>query len=116
MAGRPLIVCAVLAAALALPAAAAARPFEGTVGPGFTITLKKANGTKLRHTTPGTHRFAISDLSGFHNFHLRGPGVSRKTGIAFVGNRTWTVTLAVGTYKFRCDAHPTTMHGKFTVS
>jgi plastocyanin len=116
MAGRLLVLCVVLAAALALPAVAAARPFQGTVGPGLTITLKKANGTKLRHTTPGVHRFAISDLSGLHNFHLRGPAVNKKTGIAFVGKRSWTLTLAVGTYKFRCDAHPTTMHGRFTVS
>jgi plastocyanin len=116
MAGRALVLVVVLVAALAAPALAGARPFEGTVGPGTTITLKKANGTKLRHTTPGVHRFNISDLSGFHNFHLRGPGVGKKTGIAFVGSRTWKVTLLTGTYKFRCDAHPTTMRGSFTVS
>jgi hypothetical protein len=33
--------------------------------------------------------------------------VSKKTGIDFTGSRTWKVTLSVGTYKFRCDAHPT---------
>lgn len=116
MAGRLLVLSVVLALALAVPALAFARPFAGTVGPGTTITLKKANGKRLRHASPGRHRFRISDLSGFHNFHLRGPGVGRKTGIAFVGTRTWKVTLQVGTYRFRCDAHPTTMRGRFTVS
>jgi hypothetical protein len=116
MAGRSLALVSAVLVALALPAAAFARPFEGTVGPGFTITLKRANGTTLRHTSPGLHRFAISDRSGFHNFHLRGPGVNKKTAIDFVGSRTWRLDLSVGTYRFHCDAHPTTMHGKFTVS
>ena len=43
-------------------------------------------------------------------------GVALISGIAFVGSRTWKVTLSVGTYKFRCDAHPTTMRGSFDVS
>jgi hypothetical protein len=116
MAGRSVVLVLALSAALALPAAAWARPFEGTVGPSATISLKRPNGTKLKHASPGTHRFAISDRSGFHNFHLFGPGVSRKTGIAFTGSRTWRLTLKVGTYKFRCDAHPTTMRGSFSVS
>jgi len=40
--------------------------------------LKRADGTNLRHASPGEHRFAISDQSSFHNFHLLGPGVSKK--------------------------------------
>jgi hypothetical protein len=116
MAGRPFALCLVIAAALALPAVAAARPFYGTVGPGTSITLKRANGTTVKHASPGTRKFVISDQSSFHNFHLFGPGVGKKTGIDFVGSRTWKVTLGVGTYKFRCDAHPTTMRGSFNVS
>jgi hypothetical protein len=116
MAGRSVVLVLALAIALALPTVAWARPFEGTVGPSATISLKRANGTKLKHASPGTHRFAISDRSGFHNFHLFGPGVSKKTGIAFTGSRTWKLTLKVGAYKYRCDVHPTTMHGRFGVS
>ena len=116
MARRPLVLCTVLAVALAVPAAAFARPFEGTVGPTATITLKRANGTNLTHASAGVHKFVISDLSSFHNFHLLGPGVSKKTGIDFTGSRTWKLNLSVGTYKYRCDAHPTTMRGQFTVS
>jgi plastocyanin len=106
----------VVLGALVLPAAAFARPFQGTVGPGASIRLKRANGTNLRHTTPGRHRFSISDLSGLHNFHLVGPGLNKKTGIAFTGSRFWKVKLSAGTYKFHCDAHPTTMRGSFSVS
>ena len=116
MAGRSVLVSLVVAAALAVPAVAAARPFQGAVGPGATISLKRANGSALKHASPGEHRFAISDQSSFHNFHLLGPGVSKKTGIAFIGSRTWKLTLQVGTYRFRCDAHPKTMRGSFTVS
>jgi plastocyanin len=116
MAGRPLILSLVLAAALAAPAVAAARPFYGTVGPGTTITLKRASGTNVKQASPGLRKFVISDRSSFHNFHLLGPGVSKKTGIDFTGSRTWKVTLQVGTYKYRCDAHPTTMRGSFNVS
>jgi hypothetical protein len=116
MAGRALLVALVGALALAAPSVAAAKPFQGVVGPGSTITLKRADGSTLKHARPGEKRFAISDQSSFHNFHLLGPGVNRKTAIDFVGSRTWTVTLSVGTYKFRCDAHPKTMHGSFNVS
>ena len=116
MAGRPLLLGLVLGAALAAPAVAAARPFYGTVAAPSTITLKKASGTEVTHASPGSHKFVISDESSFHNFHLLGPGVSKKTGIAFAGNRTWKLTLQIGTYKFRCDAHPKTMHGGFDVS
>lgn len=116
MAGRSLVLSLVLAAALAVPALAAARPFEGNVGPGSTISLKRANGSTLTHASPGQRRFHITDQASSHNFHLLGPGVSKKTGIAFIGSRTWRLTLQVGTYKFRCDAHPKTMRGSFTVS
>jgi plastocyanin len=116
MAGRPLLLGLALGAALAVPAVAAARPYEGNVGPGSTITLKRANGSALTHASPGQRRFHITDQAFSHNFHLLGPGVSKKTGISFIGTRTWKLTLQVGTYKFRCDAHPKTMRGSFNVS
>jgi hypothetical protein len=39
MGGRSVLVTLVIAAALAVPAVAAARPFYATVGPGSTIKL-----------------------------------------------------------------------------
>jgi hypothetical protein len=116
MAGHLLVVSVALLSALAVPAIAAAKPLEGTVGPGATITLKHANGSPVRHAHPGPRAFVIDDLSTVHDFHLYGPGVARKTGIAFTGERRWRVALRVGTYRFRCDAHPRTMHGHFAVS
>lgn len=116
MAGRPLVLSLVIAAALAVPAVAAARPFYGTVAAPSTITLKRADGSNVKHASPGSRKFVISDQSAFHNFHLVGPGVNKKTGVDVVVNRTWRVTLSAGTYKFRCDAHPTTMRGSFNVS
>jgi len=41
--------------------------------------------------------------------------VNKKTGVAFKGSVTWTVTLAAGTYSFRSDAHPK-LHGTLKVS
>ena len=86
-----------------------------TVGPEFTITLDDAQGNPVTKLDTGTYEIQVKDLSGFHNFHLRGPGVDETTGIAATGDATWTVTFTDGTYTFLCDAHPTSMRGTFTV-
>lgn len=108
---------AALLAVLVLPSTAAALPrFFGRVGPGFTITLKRANGTVVRHASAGSKTFIIRDRSSAHNFHLVGPGVDRHTGVAFVGRRRWSpVTLSPGTYTYLCDVHPDTMRKTFRV-
>jgi hypothetical protein len=49
------------------------------------------------------------------NFHLLGPGVERATEIGTTSDPTWTVDLQNGIYTYRCDAHPSTMVGQFTV-
>jgi plastocyanin len=111
-----LAVLAVLAfVALSAPAAAMARTFYGTVGPTMTITLKRANGKVVQRIGHGTHTFVIRDRSSMHNFHLLGPGVDKKTRVAFTGRRTWTLTLSAGTYRYRCDPHRMMMRGRFTV-
>ena len=82
----------------------------GTVGPGFTITLK--NGTKTVKTlAPAKYTFVINDKSDIHNFHLTGPGVNKKTTVAFIGTTRWTLTLRAGTYTYLCDPHATAMMG-----
>jgi hypothetical protein len=45
--------------ALLAPATAKARTFYGTVGPGNTITLKRADGTIVRRVQNGRHTFVI---------------------------------------------------------
>jgi plastocyanin len=110
------VALAALVAVLAVPAAFAATPtLTGTVGPGFTITLKKGT-TKVTKLKAGTYVFKISDLSNIHNFHLKGPGIDKKTGVGFKGSVTWKLKLAKGTYKFVCDPHKAFMKGSFTVS
>ncbi len=50
---------------------------------------------------------SVRDSSAVDNLHLRGPGVNRRTGIAFRGVVKWTLTLAAGRYRVSSDAHPT---------
>jgi plastocyanin len=106
-----------LVTALALTAASSAVTLPrltGTVGPGFTITLKKA-GKKVTSLKRGRYTFVISDKSSAHNFHLRGPGVNKFTTVAATGTKTWTLTLKKGTYRYVCDPHAAGMKGSFTV-
>jgi plastocyanin len=114
-----LVALAAIVAALTVPGAFAsstATTLNGTDGPGFTITLKKAGVkvTKLKH---GTYVIKVADKSSIHNFHLKGPGgVNKSTGVAFVGTKTWTVTLKAGKYTYVCDPHASIMKGSFTVT
>lgn len=108
---------AVATAALALPNTALAAPkLFAKVGPGFDISLRTATGAKVTRLKAGTYTIVVTDRSGddMHNFHLRGPGVNRATGVPFVGRRVWTVTFRRGaTYRFVCDPHALAMHGSF---
>jgi plastocyanin len=116
---RMLLITALAAVAISLPAAAtgksAATSLVGTVGPGLTITLSDANGGAVTHLDPGDYVISIDDRSILHNYHLFGPGVEQRTDIETTGMTTWNVTMTDGTYDFRCDAHPTSMKGSFTV-
>jgi plastocyanin len=111
-----LVATAAIVAALAAPSAFASTPtLNGVVGPGLTITLKKA-GVKVTKLKAGTYIFKISDKSNIHDFHLTGPGVNKKTSVTAVSTTTWKLTLKKGTYKYVCDPHLTIMHGAFTVT
>jgi hypothetical protein len=113
---RALLV-AVPVALLAAPAAQAYTTFYGTVGPGATIVLKRGNGTVVRNASRGNKTFVIRDRSSVHNFHLYGPGIGRRTGVTFVGRRTWSpLLLRVGRYTIVCDRHPLAMIRRFNVS
>lgn len=109
------IALVVLVLAAAGPSAADNGQLTGSVGPGFTISLKDATGAAVTHLEPGTYTLVVHDQSDLHNFDLTGPGVSVSTAIDFVGDQTFTITLANGTYTFVCDAHVATMKGSFTV-
>jgi len=108
--------CLVVAAPIfARPTSAVDQELVGSVGPGFGISLRDANGIGITHLDPGTYTLVIHDKSDMHSFHLVGPGVNVGTDVTFIGDQTFTITLIDGTYAFQCDAHPTVMHGSFGV-
>jgi len=40
-----------------------------------------------------------------HNFHLFGPGVNKKTGVATTSKATLDSHVKKGSYTYRCDIH-----------
>ena len=90
---------------------------HGTIGPGFTISLKDAHGKKVATLKPGKYTFVVRDESNIHNFTLNGPGINNRTitDTGFVGTKTVTLTLKHGPYKFYCTVHPTII-GTFKVA
>ena len=116
----PAALAAVAASAIALAAAGTARATApallGTVGPGFTISLKSA-GKTVKTLKAGRYTISVQDRASIHDFHLTGPGFDKViTGVGFVGTKKITVTLQKGTYRYVCDPHNTIMHGTFKVS
>ena len=106
----------VLAAGLLVaPAASAATTVYGTVGPGYTITLKTAGGKPVKTLPHGLVVFHISDRSTDHDFHLTGGGIDRATEVAQKGTFTWRLKLKAGRYTFKCDPHEIIMIGHFKV-
>jgi plastocyanin len=107
---------ALIVAGVAAAATMAAPDLAGTIGPGFTISLKNAgkNVATLKH---GKYVFMVRDKSNIHNFTLNGPGIRNKTITAtgFVGMKTATLTLSKGGYRFYCTVHPS-VAGTFEVT
>ena len=84
---------------------------NGSVGPGFDISLDGTDGI-----TAGDYTLVVDDQSSAHNFHLTGPGgVDVSTDVSAEGEESFDVTLEPGEYKFQCDPHASTMNGTFTV-
>ena len=96
---------------------AAGSVLTGDVGEGdaFTITLKDSTGAPVTSLKAGSYEVKVKDASKIHNFHLTGPGVEEKTSVPELAEATWKVTLAAGTYTFKCDPHAK-MTGTFTVT
>jgi plastocyanin len=88
----------------------------GTVGPGFTISLKH-NGKAVKTLKAGSYTFVISDKATIHNFVVEGPGVERDiTTPSFTGTKTVTIKLRKGKYKFYCRPHESSMFGFIKVT
>ena len=108
----------IMGASLALAGVAGAdgSELQGSVGPGFAISLTGSGGAAVTHLDPGSYTFVVTDKSNEHNFHLQGPGgVNVSTGVDEVGTKTLAAKLVDGKYTYICDLHPTLMAGDFTV-
>jgi len=80
----------------------------GTVGPGYTISLKDAKGKAVKQLKAGKYTFVIRDKSSIHTFSLKGPSINKTlTSAVFVGSKSVTLTLKAGSYTFYCAVHPT---------
>jgi hypothetical protein len=89
---------------------------NGSVGPGFAISLRDGSGADITKLDPGSYTLVVNDQSTEHNFHLTGPGgVNVSTDVDATGTKSFPLTLVNGTYNFICDVHPATMAGLFTV-
>jgi plastocyanin len=83
---------------------------NGSVGPGFEISLDGTDGL-----TPGSYTLVVNDQSSAHNFHLTGPGVDVSTEVGEVEEESFEIELQAGEYTFVCDPHASQMNGSFTV-
>jgi plastocyanin len=104
------------AALLVVPAQASTVALKGEVGPGFSIDVEKGS-KDLKTIKAGTYKIKVEDKSSIHNFHLRGPGLNKKTSVSFKGETTWKIKLKPGRYTYQCDPHAASgMKGSFRVT
>ena len=117
------LVAGLVLAGTAFSRATSTPTLKGVVGPGFTISLKKAGkSVKGKTLKAGTYKFVISDKSDFHNFTLEREKPKKphfefhitKTG--FTGSKTKTITLKPGSWRFYCSIHEAMMHGDLKVT
>ena len=84
---------------------------NGSVGPGFEISLDGTDGL-----TAGSYTLVVNDQSAAHNFHLTGPGgVDVSTEVSAEGEESFDIELQAGEYTFVCDPHASQMNGSFAV-
>ncbi len=112
---RLAVASAVLALLVVGAVGAAGTELNGSVGPGFSISLKDGSGAQVTRLDAGAFTLTVEDKSEEHNFHLRGPGVDVSTGIETTGTKAFTLDLVDGKYTFICDPHAGRMSGSFTV-
>jgi hypothetical protein len=114
-----LVAASIAAVVFLVPAQASTPKLVGTVGPGYTISLKKGT-AKVKTLKAGKYTFVITDKASIHNFTLEqqkgGKFEKMLTGTSFQGKKTVTVTLKKGKWKYYCTVHPTQIFGFFTVT
>jgi plastocyanin len=110
-----LTLVAALASAFVGTSTAAPTRLTATVGPGYTITLKKASST-VRTLKRGTYLVTVRDRSSDHDFHLRGPVTRMLSSVGWTGTKTIKLVLRPGRYTYVCDPHAHEMRGGFRVT
>ena len=105
---RAFFAVALVAVATALPAVATepqspVQPPLSAKVTSRTISLRNAAGIRVTSIPRNTYKITVSDSTTGQNFHLIGPGVNRKTGIAARVKRSWTLALEPGKYVYRSD-------------
>jgi plastocyanin len=73
------------------------------------------NGKTVKTLKAGKYTIVVKDTASDHDFHLKGPGVDKKTSVGAKQTVAWQVTLKTGTYTYLCDPHASIMKGSFTV-
>ncbi len=89
---------------------------NGSVGPGFEISLTAEDGEPVETLAAGSYTLLTNDQSDIHNLHLTGEGVDVDTGVSESGTNSFDVTFSAGTYEYVCDPHASSMQGSFEVS
>jgi hypothetical protein len=69
----------------------------------------------VKRVESGLYTIYVYDRSTKMNFHLVGPGVDRRTRIAFRGSTIWRIRFRKGVYRFFCDRHERQVGGSFRV-
>src|SRR5262249_51514206 len=108
---------------LASPPASQAGPPVLTAGVGlqaaYTISLRTPSGGLVRSLPAGTYTIVVHDYSKLHNFALGSQTANKRlftTGVAWVGTRSYALTLTPGRYAYACSVHYQTMNGTFVVT
>jgi hypothetical protein len=63
-------------------------------------TLRTSYGDPVTALEAGRYTVRVRDTSPSEDFHLLGPGVNKRTGLAFTGGRSWAVELQRGRYRY----------------
>jgi hypothetical protein len=75
------------------------------------VTLKTPAGKPVKALKAGRAAITVRDRSATRGVKLSGAGVSKSTGVTFVGSATWNVRLTKGTLVYASDARKPVLRG-----
>ena len=75
------------------------------------VTLKTLTGKAVKSLKAGKAVISVRDRSATRGIRLSGAGISKTTGVRFVGSTTWTVKLKKGTLVYTSDARAPVLRG-----